>query len=754
MPIPRTYRTVALALVIFFSVTRAQNIPITYYVSPDGNDHWSGTLSGANQNNTDGPFATLERARDAVRSARTRGKSGGTATVYIRGGVYHLHQTLSLDQRDSGTGKDSVIWRAYPAEDVTLSGGTQITGWRSLSDATVRQRLDPAVVPHLVQIDLRASQVQEFGTITPRGGPPLELFFQQKRMTPARWPNDGWLHIADVPQNGPKRFNDGLEREKRFDGVPIGRHYGRITYSESRPARWSKDNEVYVHGYWTFDWSDSYQRIQSIDTLAHELTLAEPHHGYGYTKNQRYYFLNVLEELDAPGEWYLDRKAGTIYFWPPAPLQTGDLQVSILDQPMIAMDSVSFLTFRDIHFDCSRGRGITVSGCRNVVIGGCTFRNLGGDAVVITGGTGNGVRGCDISDVALGGIRLGGGDRKTLVPGNNYASNNHIHHYSTWLRTGQYAVFIEGVGQRLDHSLIHNAPFEAIYLRGNEHLVEYNEVHHVTQETGDAGALHTGRDWTWRGNTIRYNYFHHLLGPGLHGVMGVYLDDFSSGFTVFGNLFYKAGRASMIGGGRDNTFENNMYVECAPSVHVDARGLSWAGYYFNGGYPVLFQLMDSVHYDRPPYSTRYPELLTLYADSPAVPKNNRILRNISWGGRWIDIYDYNDFNFSAAVTMKDNVIADSVVCRRRDKAQKGWDPYYLDIDTREGYVALKQDSPEMRREFSGNLFLSTNPGIRDPHHGDFHLLPDSPALKFGFKPIPLEEIGLRNDEFRQRLDAP
>ena len=104
--------------------------------------------------------------------------------------------------------------------------------------------------------------------------------------------------------------------------------------------------------------------------------------------------------------------------------------------------------------------------------------------------------------------------------------------------------------------------------------------------------------------------------------------------------------------------------------------------------------------------------------------------------------------------MKDNVIADSVVCRRRDSAQKGWDPYYLDIDTREGYVAIKPESPVVRQEFPGNLFLSGNPGIRDPRKGDFHLLPDSPALKLGFKPIPLEEIGLRKDDFRKTLDAP
>jgi len=726
----------------------AQSPARVFYVSPNGQDNWSGKLASPNQKKSDGPFATLERARDAVRNVLRNEEAGGDVTVFLRSGTYQLERSLQFDRRDSGSPGRPVVWQSYPEEEACLIGGTAVGGWRRIADSSVTARLSPAAVPNIIQVDLRAARISDFGQITPRGGPPLELFFRGKRMTPSRWPNEGWLLIADVPQSGPKRFHDGLEREKRFDGVPIGRHYGRIVYGDNRPSRWSKDNEVFVHGYWTFDWSDTYQKVSSIDTVKHELTLAEPHHGYGYTKNQRFRFLNILEELDTPGEWYLDRRAGVMYFWPPSPPSEGDIRVSLLEQPLIIMDSVRSLTLRGITFECTRGRGIVITGCHNTLIGTCTFRNLGGDAIVIFGGTDNGVRGCDISDVALGGIRLGGGDRKTLAAGGNYASNNHIHHYSTWLRTGQYAVNIDGVGQRLDHSLIHDAPFEAIYLRGNEHLVEYNEVHHVTQETGDAGALHTGRDWTWRGNVIRYNYFHHLLGPGLHGVMGVYLDDFSSGFTVFGNVFYRAGRASMIGGGRDNTFENNLYVECAPSVHVDARGLSWAGYYFNGGYPVLFQLMDSVHYDRPPYSTRYPELVGLYADSPAVPKNNRIVRNVSWGGRWIDLHDFHDYNFSSAVTMTGNVIADSIICRRRAKGQPGWDPYYLDIDTREGFVALTADDPAVKQEFVGNLFMSSNPGVRDPARGDFRLDEGSPAFKFGFKPIPLDSIGLTGDEYR------
>jgi len=243
---------------------------------------------------------------------------------------------------------------------------------------------------------------------------------------------------------------------------------------------------------------------------------------------------------------------------------------------------------------------------------------------------------------------------------------------------------------------------------------------------------------------IRYNYFHDLRGPGLHGVMAVYLDDWASGFTVTGNLFYRAGRATMIGGGRDNRVENNIYVECSPSLHVDARGLGWASYYFDGTTKELFMKMDDMNYSRPPYSTRYPGLLQMEDGTPAVPKYNTIARNISYGGRWMDVYDYLVFDLSV-VAIKDNVIGDTVLLRRRKDGEKGWDPYYLDIDMKEGYVALHNGDSEAARTFEGNLILKGNPGVRAPAKGDFRLIANSAAAKLGFTPVQVSEIGPRQN---------
>jgi hypothetical protein len=740
--------TSVLSSFVFTPEVRAQEGKALFYISPEGNDSWSGKLSSPNESKTDGPFATLEQAREATQSLRqAEALPRGSVMIYIRGGEYRFSRTFVLTAADSGTKDAPITWSAYPGELVSFTGSKSISGFESVTDSLILKRIDPQYRDKILRVDLKAQGITNFGEIVPRGSPPLELFFQGKRMTIARWPNSGWLKIADVPQTGDTLFSQGLEREKRFDGVPVGRHYGRIKYDGDRPNRWSRDNEVYLHGYWTWDWSDSFQKVRSIDTLKHEISLEQPHHHYGYTKNQRYYFLNILEELDEPGEWYLDRKNGVLYFWPPAPLIDGAVTASLLDVPLVSIENSSYITIQGIRFEYSRGGGITIISGGHNVVAGCTLRDLGADAVKIDGGIENGVQSCDISEVALGGVLLNGGDQKTLKPGGNYAVNNHIHHYSTWLRTGQYAIVVDGVGNRVAHNLIHDAPHEGIYLKGNEHVLEFNEIHHVTQETGDAGAIHTGRDWTWRGNIIRYNYFHHIRGPGLHGSMAVYLDDWASDFTVYGNVFYKAGRATMIGGGRDNVVENNVYVQCMPSLHVDARGLGWASYYFDGTEPDLFKKMDAVDFQNPPFSKKYPELLQLYSDDPAVPKNNKIIHNVSYGGRWIDLYDYYTYDFSV-VTVKDNLIADPDICRRRIKGEKGWDPYYLNIDMKEGYVTYKFGDKEIMKEFKGNEFINSNPGFVDPTQGNFQLRDDSPAYKLGFKRIPMEKIGLYKDEYR------
>ncbi len=666
-------------------VLRGKKEGSVFYVSTDGNDSWSGKLPAANQQGTDGPFATFERARDAIRVLKRSGHlPDGGITVRIRGGIYALAETFQLTAEDSGTQGAPIVYRAYKDEKVRLVGGKAISGFGPVDDPAILSRIDEPYRDKILQVDLKAQGVTDFGKIMPRGfGRPiykagLELFFQGKPMTLARWPNRGWVEIAEVP---------------------AGKDGGKFTYAGDRPKRWAGADDIWVHGYWTWDWADSYESVKSIDTVSREITTHEPHGIYGYSPGKRYYVLNILEELDDPGEWYLDRGTGVLYFWPPGPIGEGEMFVSILSEPMVSMKDVSYMTLKGLTFEYTRGNAIEMEGGTCNLIAGCTLRNIGNVAITVTGGTENGAAGCDIYQAGDGGINLQGGDRLNLTPAGNYVVNNHIYDYSRWVRTYRPAVMVSGVGNRVAHNLIHDAPHTAIILHGNEHIIEFNEVYNVCAETADVGAFYMGRDWSQRGNIVRYNYFHHLGNIGGIGSMAIYLDDWTSGTVVFGNVCYKAGRAVLVGGGRDNIIENNIFVDCEPGVHVDARGLGWAKYYFDGTNTTLVDRLNAVNYSEPPYSVRYPELLTLYDDEPAVPKGNLIVRNVAYGGRWLDLLDGLD---DSIVNIQDNL---------------------TDMD----------------------------PRFVDPDNGNFQLKDDSPAYKLGFKQIPMEKIGLYKDEYRTAL---
>ena len=655
--------------------------PLTLYVATDGNDAWSGKLPAPNPAGTDGPFASLERARDEIRRLRQQGLPEGGATVELQGGRYELKQPFELTEEDAGTEAAPITYRARQGAEVRLSGGSQVTNFAPVTEAAVLDRLDERARGNVVQADLKAQGITDFGEVA-KAGQRLELFFQDKRMTLARWPNEGFTRIVDVVEK------DGHQ----IHGIK-GSKTGKFTYEGDRPRRWAAEPDIRLHGYWFWDWSDSHEKVESIDAEARIISTVAPYHHYGYRPGQRFYALNLLAELDSPGEWYLDREAGILYFWPPAPVEQGQAAVSILPT-LASMKNTSYVTIRGMILEATRSTAITISGGTHNRVAACTMRNIGRNAASVSGGTANGVIGCDIHDTGEGGVSISGGDRETLTPAGNYAENNHIHHFGRLVRTYRPAVGVGGVGQRVIHNLMHHGPHNAIQLGGNDHLIEFNEVHSVCYETGDVGAYYMGRDWTARGTVIRHNYFHHIQGPGLHGAMAVYLDDSASGITIFGNVFYRSGRSAFIGGGRDNLVENNIFVECHPSVHVDARGLGWMkGTVDEGG--TLPKRLHAMPYKQPPWSEKYPRLVGILDDEPGAPKGNLIARNISQGGVWKSIQKPAE----PLVKMEDNLVDE--------------DPHFVD---------------------AANL--------------NFQLRDDSPAYKLGFKRIPIEEIGLYEDELR------
>jgi len=671
-----------------------------FFVSPAGSDAGSGSKAK--------PFATLERARDAVRT-RIASQSAlrETITIWLRGGDYLRTNALELTAADSGTGRAPILWRAYRDEQVRLLGGRVLTGFQPVTDAAVLARLDESARGHVFQIDLRALGITDYGEMKSRGfGRPTtpahcELFYDHRPMTLARWPNTGaWEKLAGFPAGSGKNDDHGGNIGELPDG---------FLYSGERPRRWRDTSDLWVHGYWAWDWANSYEHVATLDLDRHFIKTAPPHGLYGFRAGQRFYYLNLLKELDQPGEWFLERKNGLLYFWPPGPIASGEIVLSLLDRPIIKLTDASHITIRGLVIEATRGSGVEIRGGEGNRIAGCLLRDLGNLGVTVTGGTNHGVVSCDVFDTGDGGVSLSAGERRTLAPGAHFVENCHFQRQARWSRCYAPSVQLSGVGHRVSHNLMHDHPHCAILFTGNDHLIEFNDIHHIALETGDVGAIYTGRDYSFRGNRIRNNYIHETGGVGM-GSMGVYMDDCVSGTEVFGNVFFKVHWAMFIGGGRDHRVENNLFVDCDPAVRADGRGLDPSPVWRDMVNDTMRKQLAAV--PSALYRERYPALKSLDAyygppGGPAIvgaafkgvpPEGNVITRNVCVG-KWFDL---------------------------------GWHARQERFEVRDNFVTA-----------DANQVIAAADGFRLPKN--------SPAWKLGFRPIPFDQIGLRADADRRRL---
>ncbi len=686
---PSFRASLALALAL---VARAD-----FHVAPGGSDQNPGTRGR--------PFASLERAREAVRASRTRmSRPAGEVNVWIHGGDHPRSQTLELGPEDSGTPSAPVRWRAWRNDAPRLLGGSRVTRFVPVTDRGVLDRLDPAARGHVVQADLRAAGIASPAGLRSRGfSRPLtdahaEVFHGGRPMPLARWPNEGqWSRIDGFP---------GASGQGDDHGGKVGAITGGFHYEGDRPSRWRDRDDIWVHGYWAWDWANSYERIQRLDVGQRLVETAAPHGLYGFRKGQRIQFLNILEELDAPGEWFVERTSGLLYFWPPEPGARAqqpmpETLVSDLGGPFLRLHGCAHVTVEGLVLEAGRGSGVEVRGGASNAVVRCVLRNLGGQAILLEGGQGHRVAACTILDTGDGGVSMSGGDRQTLTPAGHVVEDCVFERQGRWSKCYVPAILMNGVGMTARHNRITQHPHCAILFNGNDHRIAFNEIARIALESGDVGAIYAGRDYSFRGNRIEHNFIHDTGGVGM-GSMGVYMDDCVSGTAVVGNVFARVHWAMFIGGGRDHRVENNVFVDCDPAVRMDGRGVDptpvWRSMVDDTMRRQLAAVPSSV------YRARYPELVALdrYFGPPGgpalvgdafkgvPPENNILARNVCVG-RWLDV---------------------------------GWRADASILRLADNYVTLER----------------VNIG---PESRGFPPRPGSPAWRMGFQRIPFEQIGPR-----------
>lgn len=703
-------KTLSLLAAALLSISAPLLSAADLFVSPAGRDTWSGRIAAPAADGTDGPFATLERARDEIRRRRTASATAEPFTVQVRDGRYALARPLQLEARDSGTAAAPVVWRGYRDERPLILGG------KSIGQFTVHEG-------KILKADVGA---QGFKGVNFR-----MLLCDGRQQILARYPN----YDPKNPYGGGFAYVPGQHVEM-YKEVP-GEDKRTFHYAEADARHWANPTEAEVMVFPRYNWWNNLVRIAALDPVTRTITLAADC-SYSIRPDDRYYVRNLREELDSPGEWYLDRATATLYFWPPDGADLKTVFAPALRTLLQLGAGTAHVTFRGFVFEGAEGTAITfkdTTACRVVA---STIRNVGdysGNGISIDGGTANGVVGCDLHDIGSSAISLSGGDQKTLTSAGNFAENNYIHHTGRLYKQG-VGISLRGVGQRAAHNLIHDCPRFAIQFMGNNHVVEFNHVRHVNLETADTGAIYTGgRDWLGsRGSIIRYNWFHDMLGFGFekgkwvspHFAWGVYLDDNTGGVTVYGNIVARAVRGLIhLHNGRDNTVENNIFID-GTQQQIQLSGWTDQHRYWVNHSPTMIKAYESVigqpiwrampHMDLHPRDAVLPD--------HTIMAGNTFSKNILYWTRPASNYvAARSFSF-AHNSIDRNLLwhaGEPVRASHKKDGVVDWAAWQATGMDRNSVIA--------------------DPRFVDPAHDDYRLRADSPAFALGFKTIPVERIG-------------
>ena len=292
--------TISVLLVLLFIqpiLAQSVNEVADFYVATNGNDRWSGKLEMPNTDKSDGPFATIERARDAVREIKNT--TSEDITVFIRGGKYYLKETVEFGIDDAAKADQIIRYMAYPGEEPVFSSGVKIGGWQQYRERGWKtHEFDVSELPEMAKAKVWVADVpEELGSFR-------TLYDGNKRLPRSR----SQAYVVDDP--------DGSIKDPHRE----------FKYAEGTIKNWSNfsDVELIVR---RMHFTITILSLESIDQ--ENLTARTDIHNYGTlhtVTNERpqaimegepaIWIENTLEDLDNPGEWVLDSKNRKLYFWP------------------------------------------------------------------------------------------------------------------------------------------------------------------------------------------------------------------------------------------------------------------------------------------------------------------------------------------------------------------------------------------------------------------------------------------------------
>jgi hypothetical protein len=659
---------------------------VVFYLAPNGRDSWSGKLEEPNSEQTDGPFATLGRARNAIRQLKE--EQGGTIkqpiSVVMRDGTYFLKQTLILEPIDSGTEDFSVTYTAYRDEKPIISGGRLIEGWQI--EEVNGKTMWTVTLPEVQSGKWYFNQ----------------LWVNGQRRTRARYPNEGYLEVATVPEAKGQQWTQGVTS---------------FNFRAGDLPEWSSvsGGEVVVAHRWT----DSHLPITRIDRSRQTINFSKKSRFF-LEPGDLYYVENVFEALDTPGEWYLNRDTGKLYYMP---MSGEDIETTEAIAPVLRrlitlagqpkqnryINYINFenLTFAHAHWEPPKelsGYGQAADGALGVIYAvgsqyckweNCTIAHIGSYGLELAQGCQNNqINESEFFDLGAGGIKISSSLRPCLrrekgcnlgdvIPTHsNQVTNCHIYDGGR-IYHGAVGIWVgHSYNNEISRNHIHDFYYSGISVGwtwgyaeslARDNLVELNHIHDIGKLSNGDGPILSDMGGIYtlgvqRGTVVRGNTIHDVSGFR-YGGRGFHLDGGSSYILVEKNLVYRTTHAGFHQNyGQENIARNNIFafgreeqISCnQPEDHIS------------------FIFENNIVY------WREGKLLNLLG------KQRRL----------------EDYNFDFERNLYWRVGGNEIMISSQEQA--------LDLD---------QQS------------IVADPLFVDPEEGDFELQSDSPAFEIGFEPI-------------------
>jgi len=607
-------------------------------VSETGDDLNDGSFSS--------PVRTIEKARDIIREKRLHGEiKNEPANIVLREGVYEVGKTIELTTADSGEELFTLTIKGYEDEKVRLTGGKDISA-SLLSDAddSIKARIiDETARENIKAVNLYDMGITDLGEISRRGHQisenkitQAEVSVDGQKLKLAGWPNEGFVGLDTVVEYGTRRNPASGD-----NGVNITSGCSFTYKGYDRPLKWREPEKAWISGVLTSNFAYDYYPLEKVE--GNKIILREGAITDYYSK-QFFRFENIPEELDMPGEYYIDRDDGMLYIYMPEGCSDDSvITVSLLKEDMIKVSNARNIEFQNIEISDSRKSGIATSGeCSNIIVDNCKIHSIAKNGVSFSNCTFSSVRNSEIYDIGENGISVKGGDFSKAISSGNVIYNNDIYRFAQIERSYNSGVYIgyQSVGVKVMNNHIHDAPHAGIIFYGINNEISYNEIDNVVNEFHDMDAVYVNNyDMPWeRGNKIYYNYFHDIGGENFNGehqmnVSCIRTDNNGHGLTIRKNIFYNIGKGATnnVSGihaqGTHNKIEGNLFVDCKESYCGYTKYNPDAKYDLTTSANISIKnKLDS--FSNGLFGKLFPEIKNFWNEHPANAKTNTFKDNL------------------------------------------------------------------------------------------------------------------------------